>query len=235
MTPPSELAPARLLPRYLAWSLDAACLLPLLWLLGAGPLRQALGQADAAWQALCIAMFKLLDNALVQGQPPLQLAWSALADPRLRADIDQLESALTQLLLIPPLLYAGLALPWTWLFETSAWQATPGKRALGLRVVDAGGARLSWRRVLLRFLASGLSWLTLNFGHAMAGWPPHLALHDHLSRTRVLATSPPRPVPRWARAWLALQALLLVVAAAWLYHAAQGAMQAAMAQALGPL
>ena len=92
--------------------------------------------------------------------------------------------------------------------------------------VAAGGA-------LLRFLAAGLSWLTLNIGHALVAFKPHLALHDHASGTRVLAAHDRPPMPAWARAWLALLGLAFVAVLAWGFLALQAAMQAAMQQALG--
>ncbi|MND00767.1 hypothetical protein D3C83_194950 [compost metagenome] len=58
----------------------------------------------------------------------------------------------------------------------------------------------------------------LNLGHALAGWRhDRRALHDLIAGTQVLADG---PMPRWARAWLQLQALvfgaLLLAAIAWL-------------------
>jgi hypothetical protein len=124
-------------------------------------------------------------------------------------------------------------LPWAVLFEQSRWQATPGKRALGLRVTDTQGRRLLAGHALQRHLAAGLSWLTLNLGHALAAVPPHLALHDRISGTRVVSSTPSARLPGWARAWLLAQLLASVVAVGWLFLWLQAAMQATMQQALG--
>jgi len=78
-------------------------------------------------------------------------------------------------------------------FEASAWQATPGKRWLGLKVVDLHGTRIGWGRASARFLAGTLSWLTLNLGHALAGWRADgRALHDLVAGTRVVTRQPVR-------------------------------------------
>ena len=47
-------------------------------------------------------------------------------------------------------------------------------RAFGLKVTDVQGRRLKAGHALQRHLAAGLSWLTLNLGHAMALFPPCL-------------------------------------------------------------
>lgn len=230
---PAEPVNARFWARYAAWSLDAACLAPLLAWLGAARWRTdwaVLADAGRALQAELPDVFdRLLDAGLAS---PTSLAAQLLADPRLAASIRALEAALASLLLAPLLLYALLALAWSVAFEASPWQATPGKRLLGLRVVDAGGQRPGIARVSLRFLTSGLSWLSLNLGHALAAVPPHLALHDRLSGTRVVADAA-RPLPVWAKAWLALQALAGIVAAGALLRALQAWLDAGLLQALG--
>ena len=108
------------------------------------------------------------------------------------------------------------------------------QRALGLRVADEQGRRLKAGHALLRYLACGLSWLSLNVGHAMAALPPrHLALHDRLSDTRVLRRPGQARLPTWAKGWIALQVIGGLFACAWLFLWLQAAMQAAMQQALG--
>lgn len=229
---PAEHAPAGILPRSVAWSLDAACLLPLVLLLGSERIGDALEQARLAWDAMAAAMPRLLEQAIGNAPDPMTLARIWLADPALAAASASLQSALSDLLLTPLLLYALLACLWTVGFEASAWQATPGKRALGLTVADRDGRRLRSGGALLRFLAAGLSWLTLNIGHALVAFPPHLALHDHLSGTRVLAARDRPRMPPWAWAWLALLALAFLIALVWGFVHLQAAMQAAVDRAL---
>lgn len=229
---PAERAPAGLLPRSVAWSLDAACLLPLVALLGSARMGDALDQAGAAREAMAAALPRLLEQAIGGATDPVALARIWLADPALAAASASLQSALSDLVLTPLLLYALLACLWTVGFEASAWQATPGKRALGLTVTDRDGRRLRSGGALLRFLAAGLSWLTLNIGHALVAFPPHLALHDRISGTRVIAARDRARMPPWAWAWLAMLAFALLVALVWGFVQLQALMQAAMQQAL---
>ncbi|MEO7478795.1 MAG: RDD family protein [Lysobacteraceae bacterium] len=99
------------------------------------------------------------------------------------------------------------------LCESSVWQATLGKRLIGIKVVDVDGQRIDRVRALGRFLAAGLSWLSLNIGHAMAAYPPqHRALHDYLAGTRVENTDPSRPqMPFWGWLIIGLHALLFLL------------------------
>jgi uncharacterized RDD family membrane protein YckC len=220
--------------RYAAWSLDAACLLPLVAILSASKIGYALDAARTQMQAIASEFPRLLGDALATAQTPTDMARQLLADPAMAAAAERLQSALGTLLFTPVLVYALLALPWSVLFEQSSWQATPGKRALGLRVADEQGRRLKAGHALLRYLACGLSWLSLNVGHAMAALPPrHLALHDRLSDTRVLRRPGPARMPAWAKGWLALQVIGGLFACAWMFLWLQAAMQAAMQQALG--
>lgn len=220
--------------RYAAWSLDAACLLPLVAILSASRIGYALDAARTQLLAIASAFPRLFGDALATGQTPADMARQLLTDPAMAAAAGQLQSALGTLLVTPVLVYALLALPWSVLFEQSPWQATPGKRALGLRVADEHGRRLKAGHALLRHLASGLSWLSLNIGHAMAALPPrHLALHDRLSGTRVLRRPGRAGMPAWAKGWIALQAIGGLFACAWLFLWLQAAMQAAMQQAMG--
>ena len=74
----------------------------------------------------------------------------------------------------------------TWLyfasFESSRWQATPGKRVLGLRVTDLEGKRTSFVRASGRYFGKLISGLILGIGFAMAGFTEKKqALHDMLA------------------------------------------------------
>ena len=232
-TPADALPRAGFWARYAAWSLDAACLLPLVALLSASKMGYALTSARDALHALASEMPRVLGEALGALQPAADMARQLLADPAMAAAAGRLQSSLGTLLFTPLLVYAVLALPWAVLFEQSSWQATPGKRAMGLRVADAHGRRLKAGHAVLRHLAAALSWLTLNLGHAMALLPQRLALHDRISETRVLRRTASNRLPAWARAWLVAQVVLLAIAFAALFLWLQAAMQAAMQQALG--
>jgi uncharacterized RDD family membrane protein YckC len=79
-----------------------------------------------------------------------------------------------------------------WLYwalsESSSLQATPGKIAVGIRVVDMDGRRLTFGRASGRFLARLLSHvIPFGVGFIMAGFTPRKqALHDLIAGTLVV-------------------------------------------------
>jgi uncharacterized RDD family membrane protein YckC len=84
---------------------------------------------------------------------------------------------------------AGLMASWLYwaLMESSAWQATLGKRMVGIRVTDLQGQRISLARASGRFFGKILSALSLFFGFAMAGFTEKKqAMHDLLAGTLVV-------------------------------------------------
>ncbi|MCD9029114.1 RDD family protein [Luteimonas sp. BDR2-5] len=203
-----------MLRRYAAWSLDAALLALLVVALLHRPLCAGLASVDRAFEALAGTMAASMAAAADSGLPPLALATSWLGDPALHAATGELALALSALLLPAWALFALLSLPYFAGFEGGRWQATPGKRLLGLRVIDDDAAAPGLVRAALRQAAGMLSWLSLNFGHALAALPPrHQALHDRIAGTRVVRVDT-APMPYAARLWLALQppALFLLLA-----------------------
>jgi uncharacterized RDD family membrane protein YckC len=73
------------------------------------------------------------------------------------------------------------------LFESSAWQGTLGKKALGLEVTDLEGRRISFGRATGRFFAKIISALILWIGFIMAGFTEKKqALHDMIAGTLVI-------------------------------------------------
>ena len=79
----------------------------------------------------------------------------------------------------------GLAYAW---FFLARYQATPGKMALGLKVVRADGSRLSTGRIIGRYFAEALSGMILGIGYIMAAFdePERRTLHDRICDTRVI-------------------------------------------------
>lgn len=72
-------------------------------------------------------------------------------------------------------------------FESSSWQATPGKRALGLFVTDLQGRRISFGRATARCFGKILSALILYIGFFMIGFTERKqGLHDMLADCLVL-------------------------------------------------
>jgi uncharacterized RDD family membrane protein YckC len=73
------------------------------------------------------------------------------------------------------------------LMESSAWQATLGKKALGLEVTDLQGNRIGFGRASGRFFGKILSALILWIGFIMVGFTEKKqGLHDILAGTLVI-------------------------------------------------
>lgn len=71
--------------------------------------------------------------------------------------------------------------------ESSAWQGTLGKLALGIRVTDMEGRRISFPRALGRYFAKFLSAIILGVGFLMVAWTQRKqGLHDMICGTLVL-------------------------------------------------
>lgn len=78
-------------------------------------------------------------------------------------------------------------------WESSRFQATPGKITVGIRVTDALGQRLSFWRAAGRYANKFISGLTLLIGYIMAGTTPKKqALHDELADTLVIRSQVPK-------------------------------------------
>lgn len=76
------------------------------------------------------------------------------------------------------------------LMESSKWQATLGKRAVGIVVTDLNGNRIGFGRALGRFFAKIISGIILYIGFIMAGFTERKqALHDMIAGTLVVKGS----------------------------------------------
>jgi uncharacterized RDD family membrane protein YckC len=89
-------------------------------------------------------------------------------------------------------LLATISLVVTWLYhawmESSEWQATLGKRALGLVVTDLAGQRISFGRATARHFSKIITnMVPLAIGYLMAGFTEKKqALHDMIAGCLVL-------------------------------------------------
>lgn len=95
---------------------------------------------------------------------------------------------------------SGIVLAWLYfaLQESSAAQATLGKRAMGLKVTDDYGRRIGFGRATGRFFGKILSGLILYIGFMLAGWTDRRqGLHDMICGTLVVfrAVEPGQPLP----------------------------------------
>jgi uncharacterized RDD family membrane protein YckC len=72
-------------------------------------------------------------------------------------------------------------------FFIGRYQATPGKMALGLKIVRADGSKLTNGRIIGRYFAELVSSMTLLIGYIMAGFDDQKrSLHDMICDTRVI-------------------------------------------------
>lgn len=76
-------------------------------------------------------------------------------------------------------------------FESSTYQATPGKMAFGLIVTDANGGRITPGRAIGRYFAKFLSALILLIGFIMVAFTDRKqGLHDLVASTFVMKGTP---------------------------------------------
>lgn len=85
--------------------------------------------------------------------------------------------------------FSGIIIGWLYhaLMESGPWQATLGKKALGLMVTDLQGGRITFGRASGRHFAKMISGIILLIGYMMAGWTEKKqALHDIIAGTLVV-------------------------------------------------
>lgn len=95
----------------------------------------------------------------------------------------------------------GIVLAWLYFagFESSGWQATPGKKALSLKVTGGSGSPVSFGRATGRHFGKLLSALLLGAGFIMIGFTSEKqGLHDmvadcHVVESRGARAPPPAP------------------------------------------
>lgn len=195
--------------RYAAYSLDLLLLSPLLVLVAWRPAMHAV----AAHAELQRAAEAAIERAFLQGHfALLSLAAALREDAVFREALSTGTAGIAAGVLGAVLAAVAVFALWFIGFEASPWQASPGKRAFGLRVVGAGGGRVPLLRLLLRFLAAAPSWLLLHLGHALVLFRADgRALHDLVAGTRVEGGH----WPRWAGLWLGLQGLAVCALLSW--------------------
>ena len=84
---------------------------------------------------------------------------------------------------------AGVVLAWIYfaVLESSKSQATLGKKALGIRVTDGSGERISFGRATGRFWSKAVSIITIGIGFLVAAFTgKNQALHDLMAGTLVI-------------------------------------------------
>ena len=72
-------------------------------------------------------------------------------------------------------------------FHSSSWQATPGKRICGLKIMDYDGKRISFSHATGRYIASYVNWISFGFGWLAVVWTDRRQCpHDFIARTLVI-------------------------------------------------
>jgi uncharacterized RDD family membrane protein YckC len=85
------------------------------------------------------------------------------------------------------LIQMGLVVVYYAGFESSAWQATPGKLAAGIRVTKVDGERVSFLQAVARHIASGFSWILFSIGYLIQPFTQRRqTLHDLITGTVVV-------------------------------------------------
>ncbi|MEO7072484.1 MAG: RDD family protein [Rhodanobacter sp.] len=113
-----------------------------------------------------------------------QAVTNAAGDPHLMMAAQQVYYAAMW-----PALVASVVLAWLYfaLMESSAWQATLGKMAIGIRVTDLHGQRIGLPRALGRYGVKIISFLIVCIGVLMVAWTARKqGLHDKVAGTLVL-------------------------------------------------
>ena len=85
--------------------------------------------------------------------------------------------------------YVSLILPWLYyaIEESSERQATIGKRAMGIKVTNLSGNRVTFIKASVRYFATYLSVLSFFIGFLMAAFTKRKqALHDLIPKTLVV-------------------------------------------------
>lgn len=113
-----------------------------------------------------------------------QAIQTANSDPQL-----MLQAMDTYVHALGPAIFAQTLVSWLYfaLMESSVLQGTLGKLALGIRVTNMDGQRISFLRATGRYFAKILSVMTFLVGFLMVAWTQRKqGLHDLLAQTLVL-------------------------------------------------
>lgn len=86
-----------------------------------------------------------------------------------------------------PIMSTAIWWAYSAVLQSSKWQATLGKKILGLKVCDYQGVRISFARASGRFFASYLSALLVGIGFIMVAFTRNKqGLHDFMAKTLVV-------------------------------------------------
>ncbi|MCH8880806.1 MAG: RDD family protein [Planctomycetes bacterium] len=144
--------------------------------------------SHSAVQELEYASFGARLLAMIIDMVILNTASSMIQAPFLALMLGNLNPTTMIVGLVAPIfLYGGLAMFYTVWLESSVWQATLGKKILGLRVVDLDGQRITFWKSASRNFNKSISTLILGIGYLMPLWTAkRQALHDRMARCLVI-------------------------------------------------
>lgn len=85
--------------------------------------------------------------------------------------------------------FVGVVLSWLYfaISESQGWQATLGKKLMGIKVTDLYGQKITFARASGRYISKFLSYITLGLGYVMVAFTKRKqGLHDLVAETLVL-------------------------------------------------
>lgn len=116
----------------------------------------------------------------------LPSAWPELYGMELASDQPQLMDLLVYLDTLLILAY--------FIFLLTHFQTTVGGKVMKIKVVKADGSRLTLADVVLRELATGLSFIVFSIGYLAMFWhPKRQTWHDRIANTYVIVTDADQP------------------------------------------
>ncbi|MCX7025119.1 MAG: RDD family protein [Spirochaetes bacterium] len=127
--------------------------------------------------AFLIYVAVAIPSAILFGLTSAVLGVSSISGSGVRLMVTNI---LTLILVVGSWLYFAL-------LESSSGQATLGKKALGMKVTDDRGERISFGKASVRFWSKWVSLLTVGIGFLLAAFTgKKQALHDMMARTLVV-------------------------------------------------
>ncbi|WP_197528060.1 RDD family protein [Posidoniimonas polymericola] len=156
----------------------------------ASPLAEYKAELSASNKLVYAGFMSRWGAAIVDGLVLLAISWAigfSMAFAAAIAGMTQTESGLAVVQLAIQVVAQVAGLLYFALMESSASQATYGKRMAGIKVTDVNGHPISFGRAVARYLAKIVSTLTLMIGYLMAAFTPKKqALHDMMVGTLVV-------------------------------------------------
>jgi uncharacterized RDD family membrane protein YckC len=145
-----------------------------------------LTEPPAIYAGFWLRLVAALIDSVALFIPLCAIAFVAMVTVKLVSATKKSDPSVLLMAVLPLALMVG-----TWLYfavmESSSWQATLGKKVLGLYVTDLGGNRLALGRATGRTFAKYLSSMTAGIGYVLCGFTKKKqALHDMVANCLVL-------------------------------------------------